>query len=193
MGINGIFEPHFHQRPPARELLARPWFYRGWIVQELPISRDPWEQCGSSRIRWELFCKYLQTRGIAKALEAENDSVEIMPEKRPGGSVSFNVFKYLHSARIAYQKGAIEGKPAIGLLNLLISPRRVEFTDARDIIFGYMGVAKSPFIGEFSERYPPPNSHEYHARLWEIHCSSLQRICSRCPLNNGKPQDLLLG
>jgi hypothetical protein len=140
----------------ARELLARPWFYRGWIVQELLVSRDPWEQCGSSRIRWEPFCKYLKTRGIAKALEAENDSVEIMPEKRSGGSVSFNGFKYLHSARIAYQKGAIEGKPTIGLLNILISPRRVEFTGPRDILFGYMGVAKSPFMGEFSEWYPPP-------------------------------------
>jgi hypothetical protein len=60
---------------------------------------------------------------MAKALEAEDDSVEIMPEKRSGGSVSFNGFKYLHIARIAYQKGASEGKPTIGLLNLLISPR----------------------------------------------------------------------
>jgi hypothetical protein len=93
---------------------------------------------------------------MAKALEAEDDSVEIMPEKRSGGSVSFNGFKYLHIARIAYQKGASEGKPTIGLLNLLISPRRVEFTDPRDIIFGYMGVAKSPFMDEFRERYPPP-------------------------------------
>jgi hypothetical protein len=82
-------------------------------------------------------------------------SVEIMPEKRSGGSVSFNSFKYLDSARIAYQKGAIEGKPTISLLNLLISPRRVEFTDPRDIIFGYMGVAKSPIIGEFSDGMAP--------------------------------------
>ena len=38
----------------------------------------------------------------------------------------------------------------------MISLRRVEFTDPRDIIFGYVGVAKSPVIGEFSERYWPP-------------------------------------
>jgi hypothetical protein len=142
--------------PAARELLARPWFSRGWIFQELLISRDPWVQCGSSRIRWEPFCKYLQTRGMEKVLEAEDGSMEIMPEKRSGSSVSFKGFKHLDSARIAYQKGAIEGKLTIGLLDLLISPRRVEFTDPRDIIFGYMGVAKSPVIGEFSERYWPP-------------------------------------
>jgi hypothetical protein len=90
----------------ARELLARPWFSRGWIVQELPISRDPWVQCGSSRIRWEPFCKYLQTRGMAKALEAEDDSVEIMPEKRSGGSVSFNGFKYL-TVHVSHIKKAL--------------------------------------------------------------------------------------
>jgi hypothetical protein len=76
--------------------------------------------------------------------EAEDDSREIMPEKRSG---TFRGFKSLNNSRIKYQTGVMEGRPTIGLVDLLISPRRVEFTDPRDMIFGYMGVADLPISG----------------------------------------------
>ena len=38
-----------------QEILARPWFIRVWILQEFILSRDPWLQCGTSRIRWQRF------------------------------------------------------------------------------------------------------------------------------------------
>ena len=34
------------------DILEGPWFTRVWVFQELLLSRDPWLQCGSQRIRW---------------------------------------------------------------------------------------------------------------------------------------------
>ncbi|KAJ0310416.1 hypothetical protein COL5a_008456 [Colletotrichum fioriniae] len=39
-------------------LLSKTWFERVWVFQELVLSRDPWVQCGSRRIRWREFCAY---------------------------------------------------------------------------------------------------------------------------------------
>ncbi|KAK0105493.1 hypothetical protein ONS95_004145 [Cadophora gregata] len=39
---------------PWQEILARPWFQRVWVYQELLFSVDPWVQCGRGRVRWEL-------------------------------------------------------------------------------------------------------------------------------------------
>jgi hypothetical protein len=35
-----------------RQILARPWFYRIWILQELVMSHDPRLQLGSIRFPW---------------------------------------------------------------------------------------------------------------------------------------------
>ncbi|KAF6829584.1 ankyrin and het domain-containing protein [Colletotrichum plurivorum] len=43
----------------VRDLLSRPWFKRVWVFQELVLSRDPWVQCGRSRIRWNDICRLL--------------------------------------------------------------------------------------------------------------------------------------
>jgi hypothetical protein len=41
------------------DLLARPWFIRVWVYQELTLSKDPWVQCGTVRVRWDELCKVL--------------------------------------------------------------------------------------------------------------------------------------
>lgn len=38
-------------------LLARPWFTRVWVYQELIQSRDPWVQCGEKRLKWDDLCR----------------------------------------------------------------------------------------------------------------------------------------
>lgn len=40
-------------------ILARPWFARTWILQELVLSADPWIQIGETRVRWDLFCGHV--------------------------------------------------------------------------------------------------------------------------------------
>lgn len=40
-----------------RHIVENPWFTRVWIFQELLLSRDPWVQCGSKRLRWGELCR----------------------------------------------------------------------------------------------------------------------------------------
>ncbi|KAH8587775.1 hypothetical protein B0O99DRAFT_731908 [Bisporella sp. PMI_857] len=52
-----LLPPGQFERVIEEEILARPWFTRVWILQELFLSQDPWLQCGKSRVRWNVFCK----------------------------------------------------------------------------------------------------------------------------------------
>ena len=36
-------------------ILAKPWFKRTWVLQELVLSVHPWIQCRKTRVRWDLF------------------------------------------------------------------------------------------------------------------------------------------
>ncbi|KAK1714116.1 HET domain-containing protein [Colletotrichum acutatum] len=55
-------------------LLSKTWFERVWVFQELVLSRDPWVQCGSRRIRWREFCAFfLDGRGQGSSPRVQND------------------------------------------------------------------------------------------------------------------------
>ncbi|KAK1473126.1 HET domain-containing protein [Colletotrichum tamarilloi] len=55
-------------------LLSKTWFERVWVFQELVLSRDPWVQCGSRRIRWREFCAFfLGGGGPGSSPRAQND------------------------------------------------------------------------------------------------------------------------
>ncbi|KXH33304.1 HET domain-containing protein [Colletotrichum simmondsii] len=55
-------------------LLSKTWFERVWVFQELVLSRDPWVQCGSRRIRWREFCAFfLGGGGPVSSPRAQND------------------------------------------------------------------------------------------------------------------------
>ncbi|KXH37599.1 HET domain-containing protein [Colletotrichum salicis] len=54
-------------------LLSKTWFERVWVFQELVLSRDPWVQCGSRRIRWREFCAYFLGGGSGSSPRAQND------------------------------------------------------------------------------------------------------------------------
>ncbi|KAK7962344.1 uncharacterized protein PG986_003169 [Apiospora aurea] len=41
------------RRAVETDLCSYPWFSRGWIFQELVVSKDPRIQCGKFRLRWD--------------------------------------------------------------------------------------------------------------------------------------------
>jgi hypothetical protein len=119
----------------AEELLARPWFTRVWVFQELVLSRDPWVQCGKSRLKWFLFCGFLRRWEDDHIFR--NPRLEI--QKRP--------YELLHSlidAQTKFHASRLKGDPRQTVIDLLASRRGLEATDPRDIIFGHLGVATLP-------------------------------------------------
>ncbi|KAJ9157839.1 Ankyrin and het domain-containing protein [Pleurostoma richardsiae] len=111
------------------DLLARPWFRRVWVFQELVLSRDAWVQCGHSRTRWHHFCDALGVENVTKAmllgaLSVSNKSLSVTP--RSGLLENMNMRRY----------DAFEAP----LYSLLSCRRGIGATDARNIVFGHLGV-----------------------------------------------------
>jgi hypothetical protein len=63
----------------AREwIVARPWFKRVWILQELVLSQDPWIQCGASVARWTCLDTHIINISLKRLLKPEERIVHSM-------------------------------------------------------------------------------------------------------------------
>ncbi|KAK2043605.1 HET domain-containing protein [Colletotrichum somersetense] len=103
-----------------RGLLAKPWFRRVWVLQELVLSKDPWVQCGNKRIRWDDFCRhFLGTgQGNSRALQDDDAVLRVLSDMN---------FSRAHNARLP--------------LHLAIQARRgLGATDPRDFVYASLGI-----------------------------------------------------
>jgi hypothetical protein len=119
----------------AEELLARPWFTRVWVFQKLVLSRDPWVQCGKSRLKWFLFCRFLRRWEANRFFHNPRPDVQNRP------------YELLHSlidAQTKFHASKLKGDPRQTVIDILASRRGLGATDPRDIIFGHLGVATLP-------------------------------------------------
>jgi heterokaryon incompatibility protein (HET) len=107
-------------------LLSRPWFSRIWVVQEVISNPDVLVHCGALQIRWELLAA-----AVDHICAFDHDEL-------------FHVHGFLQSeiwsARImiilqSWRRTDNDGK--LGLLHFL---RRFRASDARDKVFGVMGM-----------------------------------------------------
>ncbi|KAI0402829.1 hypothetical protein F4802DRAFT_573919 [Xylaria palmicola] len=111
-------------------LLAHPWFRRIWVLQELVLSREPWVQCGTERVRWWDLCRLLIpliNRGrFLPSLEIQQQT----PLER------------MNSIRTRYYKVINPSSERAGrtLWYILSSREGCRVSDARDIIFAHMGI-----------------------------------------------------
>lgn len=100
-------------------LLQLPWFRRTWIFQELVLSRDPWVQCGSLRVRWADLCQLLLLTNP--------------PASQPH-TPGLNVLSSMNTSR--------RGGGGLDLFKLLQARRGLGATDPRDIIYAHYGIAR---------------------------------------------------
>ena len=99
-------------------ILRRPWFTRAWILQELVMSRDPWVQCGTLRVRWRDLCALL--------LGKNEQSV---PREK-----ALQVLQDMDSARSRGMESS--------LLDLLVARRGFGAANKRDLVFALLGLTK---------------------------------------------------
>jgi hypothetical protein len=115
------------------EILSRPWFTRVWILQELVFSQNPWLQCGSSRVRWHMFC--------STVLRSEHWSW------RPG---SLRVLTHMSERWIqarrdheSHPKKLNREAPGKDLLELVCDRARCSLSDPRDMIYAHLGLVSA--------------------------------------------------
>ncbi|KAI4858648.1 heterokaryon incompatibility protein-domain-containing protein [Hypoxylon rubiginosum] len=130
----------------TKDLLAKPWFRRAWTFQEVVLSREPWIQCGTMRVRWSDLCRFLlplldaalitgnpPVRGFPPLQDpSEQDPLETLP------SVGAR-----HLAHMNQTRGDVHDSHNSGRTNLarILDYRQGSLaTDPRDLIYANMGL-----------------------------------------------------
>jgi hypothetical protein len=102
-------------------LLARPWFTRVWVLQEVILSKDAVLICGQRSICWEDFS--LATDCLYKLL------LPIAPVRMT-----------LMPMWIKRHRGQLKRNDPPGLLEMLFTSASLNCTDQRDIVYGLLGI-----------------------------------------------------
>ena len=112
------------------KILARPWFTRVWILQELVLSQNAWLQCGKTRVKWNKFC--------GTVLASVSTSWKFQ---------SRAILKDMNESRIKFETARVgdlekpEKFPGSSLLELLRSRRGCALSDPRDMVYAHLGLA----------------------------------------------------
>lgn len=144
-------------------LLARPWFRRIWIFQELVFSRDPRIQYGDTRVTWDGFYNFLESvknlPDIWRILNAPGVS-DVSAKAAPitfesHYKPSTQLISEMQSARAKYnnhlktrdswEHGKLKRADAYSLyslLDLLRSRRGLGVTDPRDMFYAHFGILR---------------------------------------------------
>jgi hypothetical protein len=126
------------------EILARPWFTRVWILQELVLSQDPWLQCGKTRVRWHVFCRHLLTGDVSSW---------------PWKSDSRTVLSNMNESRIKFRTSQVncsgKSEEFLGglLLELLRARSGCALSDPRDMVYAHLGLASKEIRDRVSIDY----------------------------------------
>lgn len=127
---------HQTLQPILNTLIDRPWFSRVWVLQELVLSKDPWLQCGSKRVKWSRFDTLMW---------------EVSPI---GGDFPVTLALDMSNIRLEYQRqqinkvnrrGLVEVQtvtqnPATDLFRLLSARRARGVSEPVDILYGHLGI-----------------------------------------------------
>ncbi|KAI1840931.1 hypothetical protein JX266_012867 [Neoarthrinium moseri] len=120
-------------------LLGRSWFSRLWIIQEVILSTSPWAMCGYDCISWSKLstsCYHLVTCGISRWLQQTQAPIQ---DARTRTNDQGDLCQ-LASGLGEVKEQCGQGQSGPPLLGLLVKTRHAQCYDARDRIYGLLGV-----------------------------------------------------
>ncbi|KAI0407015.1 heterokaryon incompatibility protein-domain-containing protein [Xylaria palmicola] len=131
-----------------RGVLTHGWFARVWVLQELVLSREPWVQFGSERMRWHDLCRLLIP--LLQAGRQPWDTAKDVTVLESMNSIRTEYWKGHHaalfsdpSAEIGGDHGNYDdgrgGRPR-RLWRILNTRKHCGATDPRDWIFAHLGI-----------------------------------------------------
>lgn len=123
---------HFNWRP-ILDMLLRPWFSRKWVVQEVVLARHVIMQAGN------VWFHLSQLGEIVRGLKDMPVAVTLMPIWGKELMAVFVNAYYLYTTHEDRMFGGVENH--FDLLDLVMQTRTFQCTDARDHLFGLLGLA----------------------------------------------------
>jgi hypothetical protein len=132
-----------------QQILQRPWLFRLWTIQEAVLSKHLFVQCGRVAVCWDdlaVWCYTLDSCGLLRWLETKdncglNTSSHMQPQVSGAtiiDSLQVDRLKALTSQEKSY------------LLQSLVRTRYAQATQAKDKIYGVLGIAESDIVPDYS-------------------------------------------
>jgi hypothetical protein len=169
------------------DIMARPWWKRGWVVQELALSTKTRMMCGPDAVSWQAQTNTIQE--IIKSIKIAEISFEW--GENGFASVSLQPLldflqEQLNQCRAAEQEQA--GKwtippPKSGMVDLMHNFRNKMFSDPRDRIFAVQGLVSDVAI--------QPDYSMPVAKVWETLMRAVGRQAppGKDSFKQGAPED----
>ena len=124
----GFFNPRSREIKAMTCLVARPWFSRAWVVQELALPPTAMLVCGTKSIAWDDFALVITSWSPSLKKFSTNEN--------PGENhVRLSICPSREEAR---QGDSVNPE----LLRLVSRARNLQATDPRDKVFAFVGLAK---------------------------------------------------
>lgn len=128
------------------DVLSRSWFRRLWVFQEAVVSRSLSVQCGNRRISWDDFCEILllsprlhDRYGFSFEDNHKLDIVRDINISRREYLRHHGLERFLPSWQFPETFGPSQG--VMDILAMLSRARYLEASDARDKIYGLVGIS----------------------------------------------------
>ncbi|KAH6859114.1 heterokaryon incompatibility protein-domain-containing protein [Alternaria rosae] len=147
-------EPHWKS---LNELLARPWWGRTWIVQEVWCASDAALQCGSTMIKWKTFQKAMD---YTEAWDEMGESVKGMKRQ-----LQWDTLRRRYTLAIHLTKARVNGS---SLLLLLWNTWDRASTDPRDKVFVVLGLVGDAEGVSMAPDYRKPMEQVYKETARDI-------------------------
>ncbi|KAJ4290921.1 hypothetical protein N0V90_010117 [Kalmusia sp. IMI 367209] len=135
---------------PIRSFLDRPWFRRGWIIQEVLLAQDIQIYCGNWELEWLLF------EGPARmAASSARDSGDAYGWRFHAAEGSHKLAHELINSRVS------EKANRLNLIDLLDAFRPFSVTKRQDKIYSLLGICADKDDPAFTVDYLEPPEHTF--------------------------------
>lgn len=133
-------------------IYRRSYFRRTWIRQEITVAKRVEVQCGRDTVSWyalkrtarrlKVLRHKIKTGSLIEPAEMNSDSFCNLQYLSRGWRYGKSAFGFMAEAQsVYYYHGG-------GLLELLMISREFDATDARDKVYGVLGLAREPIDGD---------------------------------------------
>ncbi|KAL2043751.1 hypothetical protein N7G274_003270 [Stereocaulon virgatum] len=143
---NGLPVPGSQQWQDLKSLLARTWFQRVWIIQEVALSTKVEVLCGHKCVSWadiSIFANHIARQDLMQHFESPGEVAGDVSE------TGIDRIERIDSMK-EYTNTIISPDYQPGLLSNLVACRGSKATDIRDKVFAVMGIKPSVLKADYS-------------------------------------------
>jgi hypothetical protein len=169
-------------------LLERPWFRRGWVLQEAAFSKNSMIQCGDAQIHMTRFSIVVSL--VREKLGLRFQAMDVIHERTKAGTLmnfrdspAVRMLDMIEDAFDNSSKKGVDPKPKMSLETLVHRGTFTETSDKRDAVYALLTLANDARTNSASFHIVPdyekeiPEVYTDFIRHCHSHSGSLDILC----------------